>query len=80
MAAGQRSDDAAADADLDDAADAAAAQAAMSRLDDDGKSATSRSAGVLGLSDDLDARALVSRCSPGGLWEAKQYAPNEGVP
>ena len=63
-AAGQRSDDAAADADLEDAADAAAAQAAMSRHDDGDKSATSRSAGILGLSDDLDARSLVSWCSP----------------
>jgi hypothetical protein len=62
-AAGQRSDDAAADADLGDAADAAAAQAALSRHDEGDKSTTGRSAGILGLSDDLNARSLVSRRS-----------------
>lgn len=62
-AAGQPSDDAAADADLDDAADAAANQAALSRHDDGNQSTAGRPNGILRLSDDLDARALVSRCA-----------------
>jgi hypothetical protein len=62
-AASQRSDHTDTDADLDDAADAAAAQAAQSRHSDDDKSAAGHSAGILGLSDDLDARSLVSHCS-----------------
>jgi hypothetical protein len=65
-AAGRRSDDAAADTESDDAADAAAMQAALSRHGDDHKSPAGRS-GILGLSDDLDAYALVSCCQHGSM-------------